>query len=113
DAWVPEKFHEVQWTWLRGGEASPGFVEQVSRLLAFGGYVPPPGAAPAVTSRPMAPAAPTPSVAQSPCSEQSIAVLPFVDMSQNKAQEYLSNGLTEALLGLPTKAPEVRVPARS
>ena len=113
DAWVPEKFHEVQWTWLRGGEASPGFVEQVSRLLAFGGYVPPPGAAPAVTSRPMAPAAPTPSVAQSPCSEQSIAVLPFVDMSQNKDQEYFSDGLTEELIGLLTRVPELRVPART
>ena len=52
DARVPEKFHEVQWTWLRGGETSPAFVVQVSRLLAFGGYMPPAGAAPAVTSRP-------------------------------------------------------------
>jgi len=111
DARVPEKFHEVQWTWLSDGETSPAFVEQVSRLLAFGGYVPA-GAAPA-TSRPMAPAAPTPSVGQNPCSEQSIAVLPFVDMSQNKDQEYFSDGLTEELIGLLTRVPELRVPART
>jgi len=111
DARVPEKFHEVQWTWLSDGETSPAFVEQVSRLLAFGGYVPA-GAAPA-TSRPMAPAVPTPSVPQNPCSEQSIAVLPFVDMSQNKDQEYFSDGLTEELIGLLTRVPELRVPART
>jgi adenylate cyclase len=112
DARVPEKFHEVQWTWLSGGETSPAFVEQVSRLLAFGGYVPAAGAAPA-TSRPMAPAVPTPPVGQNPCSEQSIAVLPFVDMSQNKDQEYFSDGLTEELIGLLTRVPELRVPART
>ena len=112
DARVPEKFHEVQWTWLSGGETSPAFVEQVSRLLAFSGYVPVAGAAPP-TSRPMAPAVPTPSVGQNPCSEQSIAVLPFVDMSQNKDQEYFSDGLTEELIGLLTRVPELRVPART
>jgi len=100
DARVPEKFHEVQWTWLSGGQTSSAFVAQVSRLLAFGGY----------TSPPMAP---TPSVGRSPCSEQSIAVLPFVDMSQNKDQEYFSDGLTEELIGLLTRVPELRVPART
>jgi TolB-like protein/Tfp pilus assembly protein PilF len=30
---VPEKFHELQWTRLPGGETSPAFVEQVRRLL--------------------------------------------------------------------------------
>src|SRR5256886_1077494 len=113
DARVPEKFHEVQWTWLRGGETSPAFVERVSRLLAFGGYMPPAGAAPALTSRPMAPAVPAPPGAPRPCSEQSIAVLPFVDMSQNKDQEYFSDGLTEELIGLLTRVPELRVPART
>src|SRR5204863_440581 len=86
---------------------------QVTRLLAFGGYMQPAGAAPALTSRPMAPAVPTPSVGRSPCSEQSIAVLPFVDMSQNKDQEYFSDGLTEELIGLLTRVPELRVPART
>jgi adenylate cyclase len=113
DARVPDKFHEVQWTWLSGGQTSAAFVEQVSRLLALGAYVPPAGASPAVTSRPMTPAAPSPVLQQSPCSEQSIAVLPFVDMSQNKDQEYFSDGLTEELIGLLTRVPELRVPART
>ena len=113
DARVPDKFHEVQWTWLSGGQTSAAFVEQVSRLLALGEYVPPAGAAPAVTSRPMTPAAPSPVLQQNPCSEQSIAVLPFLDMSQNKDQEYFSDGLTEELIGLLTRVPELRVPART
>jgi adenylate cyclase len=113
DARVPDKFHEVQWTWLSGGQTSAAFVEQVSRLLALGEYVPPAGVAPAVTSRPTTPAVPSPVPKQNPCSEQSIAVLPFVDMSQNKDQEYFSDGLTEELIGLLTRVPELRVPART
>jgi TolB-like protein len=113
DARVPDKFHEVQWTWLSGGQTSAAFVEQVSRLLALGEYVPPAGAAPAVTSRPTTPAVPSPVLQQTPCSEQSIAVLPFVDMSQIKDQEYFSDGLTEELIGLLTRVPELRVPART
>jgi TolB-like protein len=113
DARVPDKFHEVQWTWLSGGQTSAAFVEQVSRLLALGEYLPPAGAAPTVTSRPMTPAVASPVLQQTPCSEQSIAVLPFVDMSQNKDQEYFSDGLTEELIGLLTRVPELRVPART
>jgi TolB-like protein/Tfp pilus assembly protein PilF len=113
DARVPDKFHEVQWTWLSGGQTSAAFVEQVSRLLALGEYLPSAGAAPTVTSRPMTPAVPSPVLQQNPCSEQSIAVLPFVDMSQNKDQEYFSDGLTEELIGLLTRVPELRVPART
>src|SRR5262245_52456080 len=31
---VPEKFHELQWTLLRGGETPPAFVERVRGLLS-------------------------------------------------------------------------------
>ena len=34
DALVPDKFREVQWTRLPGGETPPAFVERVARLLA-------------------------------------------------------------------------------
>jgi TolB-like protein len=34
DEQVPEKFREVQWTRLQGGETSPDFVAQVRRLLS-------------------------------------------------------------------------------
>jgi len=45
--------------------------------------------------------------------EQSIAVLPFVDMSQAKDQEYFSDGLSEELLNLLSKVPQLRVIART
>jgi TolB-like protein/Flp pilus assembly protein TadD len=45
--------------------------------------------------------------------QRSIAVLPFLDMSQAKDQEYLSQGLAEDLLNLLAKIPELRVAART
>jgi TolB-like protein/Flp pilus assembly protein TadD len=43
----------------------------------------------------------------------SIAVLPFVDMSENKDQEYFSDGLAEELLELLAKTPGLHVIART
>jgi serine/threonine protein kinase/Tfp pilus assembly protein PilF len=43
----------------------------------------------------------------------SIAVLPFVDMSPEKNQEYFSDGLAEELLNSLAKIPELRVAART
>ncbi len=45
--------------------------------------------------------------------EKSIAVLPFVDMSSNKDQEYFSDGIAEELLTLLAKIPQLRVISRS
>ena len=45
--------------------------------------------------------------------EKSIAVLPFVDMSIDKDQEYMSDGIAEELLNLLAKVPELRVVSRS
>ena len=45
--------------------------------------------------------------------EKSIAVLPFVNMSSDKEQEYFSDGLTEDLLDLLAQVPDLRVPART
>jgi serine/threonine-protein kinase len=50
---------------------------------------------------------------QNTAPEKSIAVLPFLDLSQHKDQEYFSDGLTEELIGLLTRVPELRVPART
>ena len=130
DARVPDKFHDVQWTRLPGGDAPSSFVQQVSRLLSFGERVLPTTASPAVAgpqsgtglaraqlarepSRTMAPSVQSPLHGQSTVPEKSIAVLPFVDMSQNKDQEYFSDGLAEELIGLLMRVPELRVPART
>jgi len=128
DARVPEKFLEVQWTRLPGGETPASFVAQVSRLLLAGEN----GVArrAAAVSRPVGsdtrlaageiahtPGSSTAAAAamrgQLQAPEKSIAVLPFVDLSQNRDQEYFSDGLTEELIGLLTRVPELRVPARS
>ena len=45
--------------------------------------------------------------------EQSIAVLPFVNMSSDPEQEYFSDGISEELLNLLSKIPEFRVIART
>lgn len=45
--------------------------------------------------------------------EKSIAVLPFLDMSQAKDQEYLSDGIAEELLNLLAKVRELQVTSRS
>ena len=45
--------------------------------------------------------------------DNSIAVMPFADMSPNKDQDYFSDGLSEELLNLLAKIPELRVAART
>lgn len=58
---------------------------------------------------PTPPTAPAPAVA----SASTIAVLPFIDLSQQQDQGYLSDGLAEEVLSLLTKIPELRVTARA
>jgi TolB-like protein/Flp pilus assembly protein TadD len=48
-----------------------------------------------------------------PVTEHSIAVLPFVDMSSGKDQEYFSDGISEELLNLLAKIPQLQVTART
>ena len=43
----------------------------------------------------------------------SVAVLPFVDMSPNKDQEYFGDGITEEILNALAQLPGLRVPART
>jgi TolB-like protein/Flp pilus assembly protein TadD len=45
--------------------------------------------------------------------EKSIAVLPFVNMSDDTNNEYFSDGISEELLNLLAKIPELRVTSRS
>jgi TolB-like protein/Flp pilus assembly protein TadD len=168
DEHVPDKFKEVQWTRLPGGDTPPAFVERVAGLLS---------AEPAAIARPRPPnpspraqdsvengrgaAAPVARArgatiamrlalgliclgvaylaiekfmpakrAQSPATAaagsavpqqseamrvnaNSIAVLPFIDMSEKKDQEYFSDGLAETLLDLLAKTPGLHVTART
>jgi TolB-like protein/Tfp pilus assembly protein PilF len=48
-----------------------------------------------------------------PIAEHSIAVLPFVNMSDDKANEYFSDGISEELLNLLAKIPQLQVTART
>ena len=45
--------------------------------------------------------------------QKSIAVLPFIDESEKKDQEYFSDGLSDELIDLLAKTPGLRVPART
>jgi adenylate cyclase len=61
-------------------------------------------------------AAPTHSPAAPPATpapDRSIAVLPFVDMSATRDQEYFTDGISEELLNLLAKIPELKVIGRS
>jgi len=150
---VPEAFHDVQWTRLRGGEPSREFVDHVSRLLthpdesakADAQVLPPiPVAAPerrttsftassrvrlvvalavviAVTigyigvsryhpHKSSAPSTPSSSPSEA---DKSIAVLPFVDLSERKDQEYFADGLAEEVLSLLATLPDLKVIART
>ena len=62
------------------------------------------------------PAAAAPSAASSPAraiADRSIAVLPFVDLSERKDQEYFADGMAEELIDLLAKAPGLHVIART
>jgi len=83
-------------------------------LLLVGGYV---ALDKLLLSKPDAPPAtpiaPAKAPAASGVAEKSIAVLPFVDMSEKKDQEYFSDGLSEELIDLLAKTQGLEVIART
>lgn len=56
---------------------------------------------------------PKPAVDNKTGTEKSIAVLPFVNMSNDKQQEYFSDGLSEELINMFTRLPELKVIGRT
>src|ERR1700676_4729247 len=59
------------------------------------------------------PASPSAPSTANAADQKSIAVLPFVNMSADKNDEYLSDGMTEELINVLTKVKRLRVPGRS
>jgi TolB-like protein/lipoprotein NlpI len=165
-AHVPEKFRELQWTRLPGGQTSLAFVARIQKLLVpdaptrSAAIAPTPsGSTRAPDSKPSlpstwasnavlwvisallamglayliadrlwfpqhSPATPasqkTASSTRTPSTAaafnpppHSIAVLPFVNMSGDKEQEYFSEGLTEELLNSLTEVNELQVAGRT
>jgi TolB-like protein/Tfp pilus assembly protein PilF len=157
---VPDRFKDIHWTRLPGGETPPAFVERVQRLVApepsrlttVSLAAPVASAAPPVTERPTArppsrrvlqalaalavtgalayfaidkfwvrkqppPTPPAVSGRAGPAPfsppPHSIAVLPFVNMSGDKEQEYFSDGLTEEILNSLARINELQVSART
>ena len=165
DTRIPDRFRELQWTRLPGGETSPVFVERIRRLLSpeaahasaearpraaavqhAAAAAPQPASSPTTSPQTQwvplmiaavavigfgyfavdkfvlskhepgakqAPAQPAQAITQVQVPEKSIAVLPFVDLSEKHDQEYFSDGLAEELIDVLTKVPELRVPART
>jgi TolB-like protein/Tfp pilus assembly protein PilF len=152
---VPEKFHELQWTRLPGGETPLSFVERVHRLVSPESSSAGVGATPVVPGSTVAESARTsespfwrskpafravsialavlltyivadkvwfsrhaaatgtgaaPSAA---AADKSIAVLPFIDMSEKRDQEYFADGMAEEILNLLVKVPDLKVIGRS
>jgi TolB-like protein/Tfp pilus assembly protein PilF len=62
---------------------------------------------------PAASVAPATTPAATAISDKSVAVLPFVDMSEKKDQEYFADGMAEELIDMLTKIQDLRVPART
>lgn len=141
NAEVPDSFLRAQWTRLPGGITPPGFSTRIATLLgtAPSEPAPPPSAAP--PPRPPARRTAPPflwpllavtllaaalliwhpwrargapqAAADVGTLEKSVAVLPFLDMSEKHDQEYFSDGLAEELIDSLTRIPALRVPART
>ena len=137
DADVPDSFSASQWIRLPAGQASLEFARRIEQLLSgeasFSATVAR-GAAPVASGRSsrLRPAwvalavalaavaahfiVERPWVAKSVAfapPPHSIAVLPFVNMSGDKEQEYFSDGLTEELLNSLTEVNALQVAART
>jgi TolB-like protein/cytochrome c-type biogenesis protein CcmH/NrfG len=139
---VPDRFRERQWTHLKGGETTPEWVERTRRLQTEPVAPTRRAVLPAVRRRRnwstavvtvsgvalvavvatalwerravTVPKAVTASVPATPAPDRrTIAVLPIVNMSADKEQEYLSDGITEELIDQLAKTPGLHVIART
>ncbi len=143
DERAPERFREVQWTRLPGGERSPTFIERVRRLLSPEN---PPAPVPArFAGRAVASSAPAPRglirqrtgvlygaiaaalllalgyfglervnrAKPSVPGAASIAVLPLANESGEASQQYFSDGISEDLITALSQFPGLKVIGRT
>ena len=131
---VPEKFRDVQWTRLAGGETPAAFVTRVQTLLGRPSAAAAPS--PALTSQPagFSPATPPRSAKRlvagalaavvviatalfftrhPAATDKSIAVLPFENMSDDKDSGYFADGMHEDILTNLAHIRELRVVSRT
>ncbi len=137
DADVPAEFRAVQWTRLSGGTPTPQFVARVKTLLGGSGDDVGPVADRAPDQRPgLKPGQPRakspwlipallavaagvalvfwqPWKSKTPPASASVAVLAFTNLSEDKGNEYFSDGISEELLNVLAKVPGLKVSART
>ena len=113
DAIVPDKFREVQWTYLMAGHVPANFVERVSRLLSPDNHIRPtsdrqaPGTIPVAAGQPRAPRG------RVLAAIGLVAVLPFENATGDPAIEYLSDGISECLINKLSSLNGLRVISRT
>jgi TolB-like protein/Flp pilus assembly protein TadD len=103
-ALVPDAFLAVQWTRWEGGEAPTALAARVQSLL---GEESPTNQSPAF-SRPIV--SPVPAANNL---DRSVAVLAFANLSNDRDNEYFSDGISEELLNVLAKVPGLKVTART
>ena len=107
NALVPDKFREVQWTFLQAGEIPANFVQRVARLLELGDRV---VSAP-VSPRSGAFAAAAPR--RDANAIELVAVLPFENTTGDPTIEYLSDGISECIIHKLSRIAGLRVISRT
>jgi TolB-like protein/Tfp pilus assembly protein PilF len=113
EALVPDKFREVQWTYLMAGEVPANFVERVSRLLSQDDHVSPTAdrrALATITTATLPQRAPRRHVL---AAIGLVAVLPFENATGDSAIEYLSDGISECLINKLSSLSGLRVISRT
>jgi TolB-like protein/Tfp pilus assembly protein PilF len=81
--------------------------------FAWDKFAPDPEQQPETVNQPVTPALSVPPQDRVTETDKSIAVLPFVNMSDDGSNEYFSDGLSEELLNLLAQIPELKVAART
>ena len=111
DAEVPADASIAVATGRRMDRLMLGGLLALAALIAAERFLLPPPA-PAMAKEPAQPADPA-TAAQATAGDNSVAVLPFANMSGNPEEEYFSDGMTEELLNVLARIPGLRVAART